>query len=102
MMMKWVQRDGIIKSVDIDAIVRLEYVPNTEYARPMLNVMTCDVMDTITGRPGLPGDPCYLSTMDTAEVMIRQPEAGKDAWRLFRIPDEIMELHNFILKCKDT
>ena len=28
-------------------------------------------------------------------------EKGKDAWRLFRIPDEIKQLYNYILKCKD-
>lgn len=100
MMMKWIQRDGIRKSVDIDAIMRLEYVPNKEYGRPMLTVLTCDIVDTITGRPSLPGDPTYIPDMDTAEVMISQPEVGKDAWRLFRIPDEILELHNYILKCK--
>ena len=50
-MMKWTQRDGTIKSVDIDAIMRLEYVPNKEYGRPMLTVLTCDIVDTITGRP---------------------------------------------------
>lgn len=100
MMMKWIQRDGIRKSVDIDAIMRLEYVPNQKYGRPMLTVMTCDIVDTITGRPSLPGDPTYIPDMDTAEVMISQPEVGKDAWRLFRIPDEILELHNYILKCK--
>lgn len=100
MMMKWTQRDGTIKSVDIDAIMRLEYVPNKEYGRPMLTVLTCDIVDTITGRPSLPGDPTYIPDMDTAEVMISQPEVGKDAWRLFRIPDEILELHNYILKCK--
>jgi hypothetical protein len=38
--------------------------------------------------------------MDTAEVMISQPDMGKDAWRLFRIPDEILELHDYLLKCK--
>lgn len=100
MMMKWIQRDGIRKSVDIDAIMRLEFVPNKEYGRPMLTVLTCDIVDTITGRPSLPGDPTYIPDMDTAEVMISQPEVGKDAWRLFRIPDEILELHNYILKCK--
>ena len=100
MMMKWTQRDGTIKSVDIDAIMRLEYVPSKEYGRPMLTVLTCDIVDTITGRPSLPGDPTYIPDMDTAEVMISQPEVGKDAWRLFRIPDEILELHNYILKCK--
>ena len=100
MMMKWIQRDGIRKSVDIDAIMRLEYVPNKEYGRPMLTVLTCDIVDTITGRPSLPGDPTYIPDMDTAEVMISQPDMGKDAWRLFRIPDEILELHDYILKCK--
>lgn len=100
MMMKWIQRDGIMKSVDIDAIMRLEYVPNQKYGRPMLTVLTCDIVDTITGRPALPGDPTYIPDMDTAEVMISQPDVGKDAWRLFRIPDEILELHNYILKCK--
>ena len=100
MMMKWIQRDGIMKSVDIDAIMRLEYVPNQKYGRPMLTVLTCDIVDTITGRPSLPGDPTYIPDMDTAEVMISQPDVGKDAWRLFRIPDEILELHNYILKCK--
>ena len=100
MMMKWIQRDGIMKSVDIDAIMRLEYVPNQKYGRPILTVLTCDIVDTITGRPALPGDPTYIPDMDTAEVMISQPDVGKDAWRLFRIPDEILELHNYILKCK--
>ena len=100
MMMKWTQRDGTMKSVDIDAIMRLEFVPNKEYGRPMLTVMTCDIVDTITGRPSLPGDPTYIPDMDTAEVMISQPDVGKDAWRLFRIPDEILELQNYILKCK--
>jgi hypothetical protein len=100
MMMKWIQRDGIRKSVDIDAIMCLEFVPNKEYGRPMLTVLTCDIVDTITGRPALPGDPTYIPDMDTAEVMISQPDVGKDAWRLFRIPDEILELHNYILKCK--
>ena len=100
MMMKWIQRDGIMKSVDIDAIMRLEYVPNQKYGRPMLTVLTCDIVDTITGRPSLPGDPTYIPDMDTAEVMISQPDVGKDAWRLFRIPDEILELHDYILKCK--
>jgi hypothetical protein len=66
----------------------------------MLTVLTCDIVDTITGRPALPGDPTYIQDMDTAEVMISQPDVGKDAWRLFRIPDEILELHNYILKCK--
>ena len=89
-----------MKSVDIDAIMRLEYVPNQKYGRPMLTVLTCDIVDTITGRPALPGDPTYIPDMDTAEVMISQPDVGKDAWRLFRIPDEILELHNYILKCK--
>lgn len=101
MMMKWIQRDGIEKAVDIDAIVRIEYDPNQEYGRPMLTVMTCDVVDTITGRPALPGDPTYIPNMDTAEVMIREPDKGKDAWRLFRIPDEFKQLYNYILKCKD-
>ena len=100
MMMKWTQRDGTMKSVDIDAIMRLEFVPNKEYGRPMLTVLTCDIVDTITGRPSLPGDPTYIPDMDTAEVMISQPDVGKDAWRLFRIPDEILELQNYILKCK--
>lgn len=100
MMMKWIQRDGSRKSVDIDAIMRLEYVPNQVYGRPMLTVLTCDIVDTITGRPSLPGDPTYIPDMDTAEVMISQPDMGKDAWRLFRIPDEILELHDYLLKCK--
>jgi hypothetical protein len=100
MMMKWTQRDGTVKSVDIDAIMRLEYVPNQEYGRPMLTVMTCDIVDTITGRPALPGDPTYIPNMDTAEVMISRPDVGQDAWRLFRIPDEIMELHDYIVRCK--
>ena len=100
MMMKWIQRDGIRKSVDIDAIMRLEYVPNQKYGRPMLTVLTCDIVDTITGRPALPGDPTYIPDMDTAEVMISQPEVGKKAWRLFRIPDEIVELHDYVLDFK--
>ena len=100
MMMKWVQRDGIRKSVDIDAIMHLEYVPNQKYGRPMLTVMTCDIVDTITGRPALPGDPDYIPDMDTAEVMISQPDVGKKAWRLFRIPDEILELHDYVLDIK--
>lgn len=100
MMMKWTQRDGIRKSVDIDAIMRLEYVPNQKYGRPMLTVMTCDIVDTITGRPSLPGDPTYIPDIDTAEVMISQPEVGKKAWRLFRIPDEIVELHDYLLDIK--
>ena len=100
MMMKWIQRDGNRKSVDIDAIMRLEYSPNSEYGRPILTVMTCDIVDTITGRPALPGDPTYIPDMDTAEVMISQPEVGKDAWRLFRIPDEILSLHDYVLNLK--
>jgi len=100
MMMKWIQRDGIRKSVDIDAIMHLEYVPNPEYGRPMLTVMTCDIVDTITGRPALPGDPTYIPDMDTAEVMISQPVVGKKAWRLFRIPDEILALHDYVLDIK--
>lgn len=100
MIMKWTQRDGTVKTVDLDAIVRLEYVPNAKYGRPMLTVLTCDIVDTITGRPELPGDPAYIPEMDTAEVMISQPEVGKDAWRLFRIPDEIMELHDYLVRCK--
>ena len=100
MMMKWTQRDGIRKSVDIDAIMRLEFVPNKEYGRPMLTVLTCDIVDTITGRPSLPGDPTYIPDIDTAEVMISQPEVGKKAWRLFRIPDEILELHDYLLDIK--
>jgi hypothetical protein len=98
--MKWTQRDGTVKTIDIDAIMRLEYVPNQEYGRPMLTVLTCDIVDTITGRPALPGDPAYIPDMDTAEVMISQPDVGKDAWRLFRIPDEIMELHDYLVMCK--
>lgn len=100
MIMKWTQRDGTVKTVDLDAIVRLEYVPNTKYGRPMLTVLTCDIVDTITGRPELPGDPSYIPEMDTAEVMISQPAVGKDAWRLFRIPDEILELHDYLVRCK--
>jgi len=100
MIMKWTQRDGTVKTIDIDAIMRLEYVPNQEYGRPMLTVLTCDIVDTITGRPALPGDPAYIPDMDTAEVMISQPDVGKDAWRLFRIPDEIMELHDYLVMCK--
>lgn len=100
MMMKWIQRDGTRKSVDIGAIMRLEFVPNKEYGRPMLTVMTCDIVDTITGRPSLPGDPTYIPDMDTAEVMISQPDVGKDAWRLFRIPDEILVLHDYVLNIK--
>ena len=100
MMMKWIQRDGIRKSVDLDAIVRLEYAPNQKYGRPMLTVITCDIVDTITGRPALPGDPTYIPDMDTAEVMISQPDVGKKAWRLFRIPDEIVELHDYVLDYK--
>lgn len=49
MMMKWIQRDGTKKSVDIDAIVRMEFVPNKKYGHPMLTVMTCDIVDTIAG-----------------------------------------------------
>lgn len=51
MMMKWIQRDGTRKSVDTDAIVRMEFVPNKKYGHPMLTVMTCDIVDTIAGRP---------------------------------------------------
>ena len=79
MMMKWIQRDGTRKSVDTDAIVRMEFVPNKKYGHPMLTVMTCDIVDTIAGRPDLPGDPTYIPDMDTAEVMISQPDADKDA-----------------------
>jgi len=100
MMMKWIQRDGTRKSVDIDAIVRMEFVPNKKYGHPMLTVMTCDLVDTIAGRPELPGDPTYIPDMDTAEVMISQPEVGKKAWRPFRIPDEILELHDYLLDIK--
>lgn len=101
MMMKWMQRDGIEKSVDIDAIMRMEYDPNIEYGRPMLTVLTCDIVDTITGRPALPGDPTYIPNMDTAEVLVRDPAGGKGAWKRFRIPDEIKALHDHILECKD-
>jgi hypothetical protein len=100
MIMKWTQRDGTVKTVDIDAIMRLEYVPNMKYGRPMLTILTCDIVDTISGRPELPGDPAYIPNMDTAEVMVSQPEVAKDAWRLFRIPDEIIDLHDYLVRCK--
>ena len=102
MIMQWKQRNGAIMTVDIDAIMRLEYVPNEKYGRPMLTVMTCDVVDTISGRPALPGDPTYIPECDTAEVLINQPQKGPTAWKLFRIPTDIMELHNYLVKCKSN
>jgi hypothetical protein len=100
MMMEWTQRNGSIVSIDLDGITRLEYVPNVEYGRPMLTLMTCDVVDTISGRPALPGDPTYVPDSDTAEVLISQPESEPTKWKLFRIPEEILELRSFIVKYK--
>ena len=100
MMMEWTQRNGSIVSIDLDGITRLEYAPNVEYGRPMLTLMTCDVVDTISGRPALPGDPTYVPDSDTAEVLIIQPESGPTKCKLFRIPEEILELRSFIVKYK--
>lgn len=100
MMMEWTQRNGRIVSLDPDAIMRMEYDPNIEYGRPMLSLMTCDVVDIISGRPALPGDPTYTPDSDTAEVLISAPDKGPSSWRLFRIPEEILELRSYLVKYK--
>lgn len=92
MMMQWTTRGGVKKAVDVDAIMRLEF---TSGVRPMLNIMTCDIMDTICGRPSEPVDG-YNPENDTSEV-VTSGQKGETHWS---IPDQMEELHDYLVKEK--
>lgn len=92
MIIKWTTRNGVRKALDVDAIMRLEYVPTP---RPMLTVMTCDILDTICGRPEEPIDG-YNPDNDTTEVITSDKE-NDISWT---IPDQMVDLYEFLVKTK--
>lgn len=98
MIMAWTQRDGVKKSVELCAITRLEYVPGD---RETINVSSCDILDTICGRPTVPGDTSYVPGTDTAEVFVgKDPETIEITGTRFSVPDELLDLYCYILSNK--